>query len=69
MINLLFSKMELQMLDPEEVVIRQGQVANKLFFISKGECEVYVQDEYRKDTFVQILTAGHYFGEIALITN
>jgi len=40
------------MFDPEEVVIRQGQVPNKLFFISKGECEVWVQDENRKDTFV-----------------
>lgn len=57
------------MFDPEEVVIRQGQVPNKLFFISKGECEVWVQDENRKDTFVQILMPGQYFGEIALITN
>ena len=52
LVNILFSKMELQMYDPEEVVIRQGQIANKIYFISKGECEVKVQDENRKDTFV-----------------
>lgn len=40
------------MYDPEEVVIRQGQIATKIFFISKGESEVWVQDEHRKDTFV-----------------
>ena len=57
------------MFDPEEVVIRQGQMPNKLYFISKGECEVYVQDENRLDTFVQTLTPGKYFGEIALISN
>lgn len=57
------------MFDPEEVVIRQGQMPSRLYFISKGECEVWVQDENRKDTFVQTLTPGSYFGEIALITN
>lgn len=61
--------MELLMYDPEEVIIRQGQLANQLFFISKGECEVTVADENRNDTFVQILCPGCYFGEIALISN
>ena len=61
--------MELLMYDPEEVIIRQGQLASKLFFISKGESEVIVADEDREDTFVQILRPGTYFGEIALISN
>ena len=57
------------MYDPEQNVIRQGEIASKIYFISKGEIEVWVQDEKRDDSFVQILTAGKYFGEIALITN
>lgn len=57
------------MYDPEEVIVRQGQIATKLFFISKGECEVKVADENRDDIFVQILCPGTYFGEIALISN
>ena len=61
--------MELLMYDPEEVIIRQGQLASKLYFISKGECEVKVADEDREDTFVQILCPGCYFGEIALISS
>lgn len=69
LVNLLFSKMELSMFDPEEVVIRQGEIAHHLFFISKGECEVYVADENREDTFSQVLGPGTYFGEIALISN
>lgn len=67
--NILFSKMELLMYDPEEVIIRQGQIADHLYFISKGECEVTVADENREDTFVQILNPGCYFGEIALISS
>jgi len=68
LVNILFSKMELVMYDPEEVVIRQGQVAEKLFFISKGECEVTVADENREESFVQIMGPGSYFGEIGLIS-
>lgn len=69
LVNILFSKMELLMYDPEEVIIRQGQLAQKLYFISKGECEVSVADENREETFVKILTPGMYFGEIGLIQN
>lgn len=67
LINILFSRMDLLMYDPEEVIIRQGQIASKLYFISKGECEVTVADENREETFVKILTPGMYFGEIGLI--
>ena len=45
LINILFTKMELQMYDPEEVVIREGEIATKIYFISKGELEVWIQDE------------------------
>lgn len=40
------------MYDGEELVIQQGQIASKLFFISKGECEVWVADEDHVDTYV-----------------
>lgn len=67
LVNILFSRMDLLMYDPEEVIIRQGQLAQNLYFISKGECEVTVSDENREDTFVRIITPGEYFGEIGLI--
>ena len=57
------------MYDPEEVVIREGEIATKIYFISKGELEVWIQDEHKLETFVKILTPGSYFGEIALISN
>jgi len=52
LVNILFSKMELQMYDPEDIVIRQSERAERLYFISKGECEVRVNDENRNEAFV-----------------
>ena len=57
------------MYNPEQNVTQQGQIATKLYFISSGDCDVYVNDEYKRKVFVQMLTPGNYFGEIALITN
>lgn len=69
LVNILFSKMELQMYDPEDIVIRQSALADKLYFISKGECEVLVKDQDRNEVFVQLIGPGQYFGEIALISS
>ena len=69
LVDMLFQKMQLQMYDGEEIVIQQGQIATKLYFISKGECEVWVADEDHVDTYVQNLMPGSYFGEIALLTH
>ena len=69
LVNILFSKMELQMYDPEDHVIRQSERAEKLYFISKGECDIHVNDENRQETFVQVMGPGTYFGEIALISS
>ena len=55
------------MYDPEEIIIRQGELGSRLYFLSLGECEVTVSDENREDTFCRIVTPGQYFGEIALI--
>lgn len=40
----------------------------KFYLISKGECEVWVNDEKRVETFVRLLRVGEYFGEVALMT-
>ena len=52
---------------PEDTIIfRQGDSAHCAYFIRKGE--VAVVDE-ESGTAVSTLTAGEYFGEIALVTN
>lgn len=40
---------------PEDTIIRQGDEADKIYFISRGECEVSVIDESGEEKFVSIL--------------
>jgi ATP-binding cassette subfamily B protein len=49
------------------VVVRQGEVADKLFVISDGEVEVLVDDGHGESRRVNVLRARSYFGEIALL--
>jgi CRP-like cAMP-binding protein len=54
---------------PEDEIIRQNEVGDKMYFIAKGECEVLVTDENSAFKTVKSLTKGHYFGEVALLKN
>lgn len=38
---------------PEQRIIRQGEEKYELYLLARGECEVRVRDEYRKDQFVK----------------
>ena len=53
---------------PEQMIIQQGEKANDFYFLAKGDCEVFVKDEKKRERFVKNLGSGSYFGEIALIT-
>jgi len=34
---------------PEAEIVSEGDNAGHLYFLSKGECEVLVKDEWKKD--------------------
>jgi len=40
-----------------------------MFFIAKGDCEVWVKDHLKASKYVCQLIQGDYFGELALITS
>jgi CRP-like cAMP-binding protein len=40
-----------------------------LYFLAKGDCEVYVLNEKKAEVFVKQLRPGSLFGEVALVTN
>jgi CRP-like cAMP-binding protein len=40
-----------------------------MYFIARGECDVFVTDENRSEKFTANLRAGAYFGEVALLKN
>jgi len=52
---------------PGAVVVRQGEIADKLFVIADGQVEVVVEDGRGEQWRVTTLGAHSYFGEIALM--
>ena len=54
---------------PEDQICTQGDAGTQLFFLAKGECEVWVRDELKKDRRVKELKRGQLFGEVALLKN
>jgi CRP/FNR family transcriptional regulator, cyclic AMP receptor protein len=46
-----------------QVVVRQGEIADKVFYIQKGRIKVVVLSELGKEAVVGILEPGQFFGE------
>ena len=40
-----------------------------MYFLSKGNCEVYVKDMHEEDQLVRTLSSGQIFGELSLISH
>lgn len=53
---------------PDEVVFRQGDTGDSVYFIRSGEVEV-VREDGPEPTVLAKLSEGHYFGEMALLSN
>lgn len=51
-----------------EIIFRQGDAADRLYVINKGEVEV-IQDEGETETILARLGPGEYFGEMAILSN
>src|ERR1700676_598194 len=47
----------------DQVVFSQGEVADAVFYIQKGEIKLTVISEQGKEAVVGILGSGHFFGE------
>ena len=53
---------------PEDEIINQGDTADKLYFVCKGDAEVNIQDHIsNKPHVIKVLFKGELFGEIALL--
>lgn len=69
LIDYVLEKITTNSYPPEDEIIRQGQQANEMYFLSTGECVVMVKDRYKKFNQERILKHGDFFGELALISN
>jgi ABC-type lipoprotein export system ATPase subunit len=52
---------------PGALIVRQGEPGDKFYLITRGQAEVVLHGLDRQEIVVATLTAGQYFGEVALI--
>jgi len=70
LINYVTSHLDTKIYQPEMTILNQGEEAKNLYFIARGNCNVYVRLLHRKteEKVNKIIGSGDFFGEIALIT-
>ncbi len=51
------------------ILVNEGDETDSLFIIETGKVKVYLSNEDGKEIILNILSAGDYFGEIALLDN
>lgn len=49
------------------ILVSEGDETDSLFIIESGKVKVYLSDEEGKEVIINMLEAGDYFGEIALL--
>lgn len=68
-LNLVLPELQILLFTPEDAIVRQGENPENIFFICKGEWDVFVGDSPTKERFVSELKQGAYFGEVAILKN
>ncbi len=63
----LASRMTLQKVPDGTVVVREGEVGDRLYIVKDGEAEVVARGEDWEETELATLSKNDYFGEIALL--
>lgn len=52
-----------------ELIIKQGDAADGMYFVEQGEVKISVLDEDGREVEINRITKGGYFGELALVTH
>jgi thioredoxin reductase (NADPH) len=63
------SKAELQVFGPGEVVVREGEPADRFYMIVKGQAEATQRGSDGAQVVVNTIGPGEYFGEIGLLSD
>lgn len=67
LIDYLTRKLETKIYQPEEHIVSQGDEGDKIFFIAKGGCNVYIRNRHNAKVKVNVLVPGDLFGEVAIL--
>ena len=54
--------------DSKQVIFRQGQVGDEIFFIAEGRVCISTTNTDGRELLITYLFAGHLFGELSLLT-
>lgn len=52
---------------PEDEIIKQGETGNQIFFLGRGDVEIFIKDRKGHFEIVRTLIPGECFGEICAI--
>jgi MFS family permease len=63
----LASRMQLEKVPDDTVIVRQGEHGDRLYIIKSGEAEVVVKGNREQEVALETLAKMDYFGEIALL--
>lgn len=67
LIQSMIHNLKTKLYTPEDIIIKQGEKGGSVYFLARGECNVYVNDENKNERLVKALLPGEYFGEVALL--
>lgn len=63
-VNAVVTKLKYEVYQPGDIIIKEGEIGNKMYFIQEGIVDIIVDGEIATS-----LSDGSYFGEICLLTN
>ena len=66
-IKVLLQYIDIKLFLPEAEIIRLNDEGRSMFFLARGECEVYIKDENKNEILTTTLSSPNYFGEVSLI--
>lgn len=68
-IRMILQYVETKLFLPECEIIRQNDEGKSMYFLARGECDIYIKDTNKDEQFVKTLESPDYFGEVSLIKN
>ncbi len=66
-LQFLADNIDMQLFSKEDLLVKQGDIGDSMFFILSGQAKVYLEDETGK-IYVADKKKGDYFGEMSLLT-